>query len=129
MTSADVRSILSPMLFPLFRIERCDKQEALGIDVVPDVNWILTVSSGCKNWFSNEPAPPASKTSSYEMVARRADISILPEELSTIITSLRDGTDSDSTRGLSRLGIICFSKGMLSLGAFLERFVSVDITR
>jgi hypothetical protein len=43
--SLDVSSILSPMLFPLLRILLCVKHAALGIDVVPLVNWMLTISS------------------------------------------------------------------------------------
>lgn len=36
--SFSVRSILSPMNFPLLSIERCDRHAAFGIEVVPDVN-------------------------------------------------------------------------------------------
>lgn len=44
MTSSGVNSILSPMLFPLFSILRWLRHAAFGILVVPDVNWILTIS-------------------------------------------------------------------------------------
>lgn len=55
--SCSVRSILSPMLLPLLRIERCVRQAAFGEDVVPEVNWILMMSSGWSvllrdNWDS-----------------------------------------------------------------------------
>ena len=44
--SAGVRRILSPIWEPLFKIERWLKHAALGIAVVPDVNWMLTMSAG-----------------------------------------------------------------------------------
>lgn len=58
--SFSVRSILSPMLLPLFKIERWVRQAALGAEVVPEVNWILIMSllsSGCLgSGFGNEPS-------------------------------------------------------------------------
>ena len=36
--SCSVRSMRSPMEFPLLRIERCVRQAALGVEVVPEVN-------------------------------------------------------------------------------------------
>ena len=47
--SEGVKSILSPMLAPLFRIEWWVRQAALGEDVVPDVNCMLTVSRGSRS--------------------------------------------------------------------------------
>ncbi len=44
--SCAVRRILSPIWAPLLRIERCVRQAALGIAVVPDVNWMFTTSDG-----------------------------------------------------------------------------------
>jgi hypothetical protein len=31
-------------------MERCDRQAALGVEVVPDVNWMLTTSSFESVW-------------------------------------------------------------------------------
>lgn len=42
--SCGVRSMREPICSPLFRIERWERQAALGAEVVPDVNWILTMS-------------------------------------------------------------------------------------
>ena len=36
--SSGVKSILSPMLLPLFKIDLWVKQAAFGMDVVPEVN-------------------------------------------------------------------------------------------
>lgn len=47
--SCSVRSIRSPMLLPLFRIERCERHAAFGVEVVPEVNWMFTISSGCRD--------------------------------------------------------------------------------
>ena len=48
MTSCSVKSMRSPIDLPLLRIDRCERQAALGKEVVPDVNWMLTVSSGSR---------------------------------------------------------------------------------
>lgn len=53
-TSSGVSSILSPMLLPLFRIDLCVRQAALGMDVVPDVNWMFTTSFGWSPWSDND---------------------------------------------------------------------------
>ena len=42
--SAGVRSMREPIWWPLLRIERWARQAALGIEVVPEVNWMLTMS-------------------------------------------------------------------------------------
>lgn len=39
------------MLLPLFNIERWLRQAALGREVVPDVNCMLTISSGWRSSF------------------------------------------------------------------------------
>lgn len=46
--SSGVRRILSPIWEPLLRIDRWIRHAALGIAVVPDVNWMLTMSVGDK---------------------------------------------------------------------------------
>lgn len=61
--SYSVRSILSPILLPLFRIERWDRQAALGREVVPDVNWMLMMSWGCSELDGKGSRPlPSNKT-------------------------------------------------------------------
>ncbi len=49
--SFSVSSMRSPMLLPLFNIERWLRQAALGREVVPDVNCMLTISSGWRSSF------------------------------------------------------------------------------
>lgn len=44
--SFGVRRMRSPICEPLFRMLRWLRQAALGMDVVPDVNWMLTMSCG-----------------------------------------------------------------------------------
>lgn len=44
--SRSVRSMRSAMLLPLLSMERWVKQAALGMEVVPEVNCILTMSLG-----------------------------------------------------------------------------------
>lgn len=64
MMSMGVRSILSPMLLPLLRIERWVRQAALGREVVPEVNWMLTMSSGDRDGSAFEVlGSPSERTS------------------------------------------------------------------
>lgn len=42
--SRSVNRIRSPIWAPLLRIERCVRHAALGREVVPEVNWMLTMS-------------------------------------------------------------------------------------
>lgn len=61
--SCSVRSILSPMLLPLFRIARWERQAALGREVVPDVNWMLTMSLGFSELDGKDSRPlPSNST-------------------------------------------------------------------
>lgn len=46
--SEGVRPIREPMKYPLLRIEWWVRQAAFGVDVVPDVNWMLIISSLCR---------------------------------------------------------------------------------
>lgn len=48
--SLGVRSMRFPMLKPLLRIERWVREAALGVEVVPEVNWMLMVSFGSRFW-------------------------------------------------------------------------------
>ena len=43
-TSNGVRSMRAPIKKPLFRMERCVREAALGREVVPEVNWIFMMS-------------------------------------------------------------------------------------
>jgi hypothetical protein len=45
-TSSGVNNIRSPILLPLFKMLRWLKQAALGMLVVPEVNWMLIMSFG-----------------------------------------------------------------------------------
>ena len=49
--SEGVRSMRSPILLPLLRIERWVRQAAFGTEVVPDVNWMLMMSLGDRDGF------------------------------------------------------------------------------
>jgi hypothetical protein len=88
--SFSVNSILSPILLPLFKMDRCERQTAFGIEVVPELNWILTTSSGCR-WRSgsDRPGAPSSSTFSNIVVHLRGLMSTRPAELSTRITQLQ----------------------------------------
>lgn len=63
------------------------------------------------------------------MVAPNEEVSILPEELSTRMMFLSDGTAVDSSLDASRLGSMVLSSVTFSLGDLNARFVSVPITR
>lgn len=119
-----------PIWSPLFRIERWDRQAAFGADVVPDVNWILTMS-----WFDNVEEGVGLVVSVsrlilvYGVIARKDAGSILPAELSTTITCLREGAASDSSFELAVSLIIESNIGTFERGALKGRLVSVPIIR
>ena len=46
MRSEGSRPMRAAMKRPLFRMEVCESMAALGSEVVPEVNWMLMVSSG-----------------------------------------------------------------------------------
>ena len=48
MVSVGVRWRRAPMRKPLFNIFLCVSTAALGEEVVPEVNWMVAVSSGCR---------------------------------------------------------------------------------
>ena len=54
MISFSVRSIRSPIDLPLFKMDRWVRQAALGIDVVPEVNCILTTSFGWRSCWGKD---------------------------------------------------------------------------
>lgn len=105
---------------PLLRIEWWVRQAAFGDDVVPDVNCMLTISSGCSGaeglilslleveWNREENG----------VVAVKNEVSIRPDELSTIKIFRNEGTDSDcrveDVRSLARaFNSVTFSRGGL----------------
>jgi len=45
--SSGVSAMRAPIEWPLLRIEWCVRHAAFGDEVVPDVNWMLIVSSMC----------------------------------------------------------------------------------
>lgn len=129
--SDGLRPIRSPMKKPLLRIDRCDSEAAFGIDVVPDVNWMLTISSG---WSSGSGLILwrmllEDRRSAKAVVALSCETSMRDEELSTRIKLRRDGTDSDSSFLVVRSGIICSNKVMFSRGVLYGRLVSVPIIK
>ena len=94
--SVGVRSILSPMLLPLLRIERWVRQAALGREVVPEVNWMLMISSGDKDRSALEVLPSACDRTSLKLSRGfRFEASTRPSEFSTRMTCFRDGIESD----------------------------------
>lgn len=85
--SCSVRSMRSPMLLPLFSMERWLKQAAFGEDVVPEVNWMFTISSGWRSDLKNGSDDlPSKRIWLKSVVVRNFDASIRPSELLTIMT-------------------------------------------
>ena len=98
MMSFSVNRILSPMKYPLLRMERWESMAALGMAVVPDVNWMLITSSGCKGeagFIPPRPWPPEFHASSNLNAERRRETSMREEELSTTMMCFREGTEAD----------------------------------
>jgi hypothetical protein len=94
--SFSVSNIRSPMLLPLLRIERCVRQAALGMEVVPLVNWILTTSSGWSPGSGTSgPFTPDSSTSLKAKVELKESRLTRPEELSVTMICSNEGTRSD----------------------------------
>lgn len=119
-----------PICSPLFRIERWERQAALGEEVVPDVNCILTMS-----WLERIEEGVGLLVSVSRLmlekglVARKSAGSILPAELSTRMIFLRDGASSDSSLELAESLIIVSSMGTFERGGLKGRLVSVPIMR
>ena len=99
---------------------------ALGVEVVPDVNWMLIVSSGRREvsivLVKEEKSVPKG------IVDVKGVLSI-DSELSTRKTFLSSGTTTDSTLHPPRSVTISFSSVIFSLGALYGKFVSVPIIR
>ena len=95
--SLEVRSILSPICWPLLRMERWERQAALGAEVVPLVNWMLTMSVFERGESGVTEEVSVSWLRVWKGVRARNEVSTRPEELSRRITCLREGASSDST--------------------------------
>ena len=130
--SSGVKSMRSPMLLPLFRIFLWVKQAALGKLVVPDVNWMLTISSECRVSSVSTPCgegPPSSKTSSYFNIAPKcSSLLIRPWEFSTTMIFWIEGTAWEWIE-VEKLGTSSMSNGTFDRGGFLGKFVSVLMMR
>lgn len=106
------------------------RQAAFGRAVVPDVNWMLIMSSrwrgesGVTAWLVCEY-----RRSLKGVVDLKSETSRRPAELSTRMTLCRDGTDADSIDPEVRSGEICLSSDMFSRGGLKGRLVSVPIMR
>jgi hypothetical protein len=129
-TSCGVNNMRSPILFPLFKILLWLKHAALGILVVPEVNWMFATSSGCSPWSSNVLSrSPSSMTCSYRLMLLHSDRSTLPAELSTNTTFCSEGISSDSSFEPVKFGIRCVRRDIFDLGSLRGRFVSAPIRR
>lgn len=149
MISLFVRSIRSPMLLPLFKMDLWVKHAAFGIEVVlhhsyhqisssvtyfkgkahPLVNWIFTTSSRLNlSSLSCGRPNPSVRASGNEENALNDEASIRPCALFTTMTPLSEGTSSDS-QVVSSEGTSCRSSGTFDRGDLRERFVSRDTIR
>lgn len=125
------RDMREPMEKPLLRIEWWVRQAAFGRVVVPDVNWMLTMSSlwssesGMMSW-----TPELSFMREVKGVAaENGEVSIRPAALSTKMIFRRDGTDSDCTSGNVRSAAIALSRVTFSRGGLYATFVSAPIIK
>lgn len=111
-------------------MDRWARHAALGIEVVPEVNWMFIMS-----WLERgaEGAGAGAWRSAFRpvkgVVARRALISMRPDALSTRTMCLSDGTLSDSSFDAERSGTRASRRVMLFRGGLNGRFVSVPMTR
>ena len=128
MISFGVSPMREPMKNPLLRMFLWVKQAALGIDVVPLVNWILMISS---KWRSTSPTSAEEwlREISLKGIAPRK-LSKGPSELLTVTIVRKDGTDADSSLlAVSIVGTICFNSEVFSRGGLNGRLVSAPIIR
>ena len=111
-------------------MDLCDRQAALGIDVVPEVNWILTTSLGDRDDEGvGGLASVSCDIEDHGVVARNGVGSIRPLEFSTRMMFLRDGMASEVRVELKRSGTMVSRRGTLDRGGLYGRFVSVPITK
>ena len=85
--SRSVRTIREPIWKPLLRMLRCESMAAFGVEVVPEVNWILTMSWGSSRESGfGDRAEVSWDIADQGVRARREDVEIWPSELSTKMT-------------------------------------------
>jgi hypothetical protein len=129
--SSGVRSMRSPTWEPLLRMDRWVRHAALGMAVVPDVNWMLTMSFGLR--FRSVKGRPSADNSDtidengvkllYEVTSTR------PAELSRRMICFRVGTRLELSFELQRSPTRCWSSGILLRGSLRGRLDSVLIIR
>jgi len=100
------------------------------MEVVPDVNCMLIMSSTCRGESGMTACWLVEFMRSLNgTVACRAETSIRFDELSTRNTFRRERTALDCSKEASRSGVISLSRDMFSLGGLKGRFVSAPIIR
>lgn len=111
-------------------MERWERQAALGAEVVPEVNWMLTISL-----FERTPEGVGAVVSVSRLiliqcvVALNRDGSILPAELSTRMTCSSEDARSDSSFELAESLMRVSNIGTFDRGVLKGRFVSVPMMR
>lgn len=129
--SWDVSRMRSPICLPLLRIERCERQAARGMAVVPDVNWMLTMSCG-ERLRGGKESPSALRSDVMEAYGVRllySEASTRPDELSMYMIFRKLGMSADSSLGMVRSWTICWRRGMLLRGSFRGRLDSALMIR
>jgi hypothetical protein len=114
------------------RIEWWVKQAAFGKEVVPDVNWMLMISSGSKGESGTIAFPvpeEACRRDSNGVIAEKDETSILDFESSTRKIFRNEVTLADWIFFASKSGTICFKRVTFSLGFLNGKFVSVPMIK
>lgn len=108
------------------------RHAAFGALVVPDVNWMLTISSLCNSSSGTTVSAflaLENRRSVNGVVAWKEEVLIRSSELLTSIIFRSDGTDADSNFEFSRSGEIVLRSVTFSLGDLYGKVVSVPIIR
>jgi hypothetical protein len=114
------------------RIEWWVKHAAFGKDVVPDVNWMLTISFGSRGESGTIAFPFSEdecRRDSNGVIAEKDETSTRDSELSTRKTFRNEVTLADSISFASKSGTICFKRVTFSLGFLNGKFVSVPMIK
>lgn len=114
------------------RIEWWVKQAAFGKEVVPDVNWMLIISSGSRGESGTIAFPVSEeecRRDSNGVIAEKDETSIRDSELSTRKIFRSEVTLADSIFSASKSGTICFKRVTFSLGFLNGKFVSVPMIK